>query len=120
MKDMVLAAVINVFWMIWHYRNKLRFENRKTTFHQVINLIVAQVSMIENFSRGTMSSSVSELSILRAFSVSGHMSLPPTITKVTWLPPPCNWIKCNLDGAACGVPGGLLVGLSLDTIDILS
>lgn len=62
-----------------------------------------------------MSNSITELGILKAFSVNIHARKAPSIKQVDWQPPNCGWIKCNSDGAARGNPsyaacGGLFRG----------
>lgn len=68
-------------------------------------MIIANTSLSGNLSKGSMSSSISEFSLLKAFSVSCHVSKAPSITQVDWIPPPCGWVKCDTDEAARGSPG---------------
>lgn len=68
-------------------------------------MVIAKVSLSSNLSNGFMSTSVSELIMLKAFRVNGHPNKAPKIKQVTWHPPICNMIKCNSDGAAKGFPG---------------
>lgn len=91
-KDIILAAVLNIVWMFWHCRNKLRFHNKVVHYRSAISSIIAQVSLVGHFSIGTMSSSIAEFTILRSFFVSGHVAHAPSIKEVIWVPPTCNWV----------------------------
>lgn len=107
MKDTVLAAVINSICMIWCCRNKLRFEDKRINVSSCINNVIAAVHLVGMSSKGTMSSSIRDFSILKAFNISSHACRAPRITEVTWILPPCNcnWVKCDSDGASRGNPG---------------
>lgn len=48
--DMKLAAVINSLWFIWFNRNKIRFDNKAFNLWSISNMIVAAVSLSDNFS----------------------------------------------------------------------
>lgn len=105
LQEVISAAVVIVIWTIWYCRNKLRFDNKSCTFQSAINLIVSNVSLSGNLGKGILSSSIQDLLILRAFNIAGRPIRAPSIIQVNWLPPLCNWTKCNTDGAAKGSPG---------------
>lgn len=104
-RDLVLAAIINVFWEVWCCRNQLRFQNKSIPLNLAIDNVIASVSLAGSLSKGHMSSSIDEFSILKFFSVYGHVNCAPAIKEVIWSPPPCHWVKCNTDGAARGALG---------------
>ena len=52
-----------------------------------------------------MYNSQDELLILHNLGISGKARRSPSIIPVIWKPPPQNWIKVNIDGAAKGAPG---------------
>lgn len=109
-KDIVLAAVLNIFSVIWHCRNKLRFDNKLVPIRMAINMVAAAVLLTGDLSQGDMSSSVSDLMLLRTFTIVGHVGRPPSTKEVAWCPPPCYWIKCNSDGATGGASGMAVCG----------
>lgn len=65
----IIAVILNILGMIWHCRNKLRFENKEISKKSVINSIAAAVSLTGNLSSGGMSSLLAEFRILKAFVV---------------------------------------------------
>lgn len=104
-QEVVTAAVVNIIWIIWYCRNKLRFENQCLPLQLAKNIVVSNVYLSGKLSNGTMSSSVNDLLVLKAFSLQGRPRRAPNILQVIWSPPQCNWVKCNTDGAAKGCPG---------------
>lgn len=62
------------------------------------------------FSMGFTSNSLEDFKILKAFNVDGKVDKAPKIITVYWIPPYCNWIKCNTDGSARGSPGHAACG----------
>lgn len=72
---------------------------------RAISLISSSVRLSGVHSKGSASSSLEELRILKAFGIVAHLNKAPSIKQVVWLPPPYLWTKCNTDGAARGVPG---------------
>lgn len=103
--DIIVAGIINIFWTIWHCRNKIKFDNKVIPISSALNLIIASVSLAGKFSSGTMSNSIFDFKLLKQFSVEGHPRHAPSIKQVSRHPPLCNWVKCNTDGAAKGSPG---------------
>lgn len=103
--DVVVARIINVLGIIWYSRNQAKFNSKCISLHSVKVLVISNVSLYGNSSRGIMSTSVSELVMMKGLWVNGHPSKAPRIKQVTWYPPICNTIKCNCDGAAKGFPG---------------
>lgn len=103
--EVVYAIVVRCFWGIWHCRNRLRFEDYKIDFRSIINCISASVSLAGNCSKGFSSNSIADFCLLKACGVETKPRKSPAIIEVIWIPPPCYWIKCNMDGAAKGSPG---------------
>lgn len=111
-QDVVAASIINVFWVVWHCRNKIRFDNKKIPYKTAINLIIANVSLTGNCSSGYMTNSMQEFVILKAFYVACKPYPTLSMKEVIWISPPCYWVKFNTDGAAKGAPGPLVVAFS--------
>lgn len=97
---MISVAIINVIWIIWYSRNKIRFQNSSVRIAAARNMVIAAVSTSGKLTGGSMYNSVEELSILHFFKVPGHSSKGPIIKQVNWYPPLCSWFKCNIDGAS--------------------
>lgn len=57
-KNVILAAVINAFWVIWYSKNMIRFENIKIPLKAVLILIVANISLAGNCSSRHVNSSM--------------------------------------------------------------
>lgn len=109
-KDVVVAGIINYVRIIWHYRNKLLFNDKLITFQAAINMVIANVSLTGNLSSGHMASSIQDFCILKSFGVNGRPAKDQIIKQVNWFPPLCNWVKCNTDGAAGGATGPAACG----------
>lgn len=105
MQDIILSSVIHVLWFIWHVRNMQRFEDRNISLDQVKNRVLAAACLTGNLSYDFMHNNITEFAVLFKFKVAGHPSRAPRIKQVTWHPPPCSWIKCNIYGAVRGSPG---------------
>lgn len=103
--DVILFAIIHVFWFIWVSRNKARFDNFRHSTISIRHLVSAAVALSGSLSAGSMSNSMEEFAILKAFKIKGHVSRASKTTQVSWIPPPCGWVKCNTDGASRGNPG---------------
>lgn len=104
-QDVILSSIINVIWVVWYCRNKLRFDNKLISFHAATNLVRANVSLFGFISSGVASSSMQEFTFLIFFSVDVKPPKAPRIKEVCWFPSSRFWIKCNTDGAARGCPG---------------
>lgn len=102
--DVIRACIINVFWAIWFCRNRNRFENKQIHFKTAIAMIIANVALTGNLSKGSMSS-IQDFSILKSFDIVCKPGSTEAIMQVNWFPPSCNWVKCNIDGAAKGTHG---------------
>lgn len=72
LKDVIVAAIINILWVIWSCRNKVRFDNKKASFQSAISIIYASISLSGNLSKKQLSSSIEELTIQNSFGVAGH------------------------------------------------
>ncbi|MCH90106.1 ribonuclease H protein, partial [Trifolium medium] len=69
------------------------------------SMITANASFSGNNTKATACASLVEFRILKAFNVLLHPPNAPSIKEVFWSPPIANWVKCNTDGAAIGIPG---------------
>lgn len=55
-KDVILAAITNVVWIIWKWRNMLRFDNKRPSFQAGVNLVNANISLTGQANKGCLSS----------------------------------------------------------------
>lgn len=106
----MIASIIKIVWQIWTRRNKLRFENLSTGLHAAINFVKENAALTSNHTPAHMFSIVEELSLLKAFKIRCHPRCTPKIKEVTWIPPKCGRLKCNIDDSAKGYPGPASVG----------
>lgn len=61
-KDIDLATVINIFWVIWHCQNQCRFKNKIISQGHAISLVKAASHMSGSYSKGVMANSMVDLS----------------------------------------------------------
>ncbi|XP_019455084.1 PREDICTED: uncharacterized protein LOC109356206 [Lupinus angustifolius] len=105
LKQVLISSIVNSIAVIWHCRNKSRFDNLTINFAQAIQMIKLNTSFTGNFTKLCAKPSLLEFSILRAFQVNGKYSKAPAISEVNWAMPLMGWVKINTDGAAKGSPG---------------
>lgn len=105
LKDLISAAIINIIWVIWFARNKIKFDDKIIPVRTAISIIKASSALTGNLSKNTMQVVDKEINILHLFGASLHPCKAPLIIKVDWIPPCCGWIKVNTDGAAKGSYG---------------
>jgi len=99
-KIAVTAAIVNIIYSIWFYRNQARFHSKVTHWRLVINGKISNVALSGNNTSKTSNSSVRDLLILKKFNIKIHAPKAPVIKEVIWQPPIANWVKCNTDGAS--------------------
>jgi ribonuclease HI len=109
-RDLIIATVINIFWLIWKCRNNIRFNDVYPNFPRDLIYLKSLIYQAATHSKGHMFSSIHEFSIIKHFGVVCHPPPPPSIRQVNWVRPPYNWIKCNTDGASRGSPGASACG----------
>ena len=109
-KVVIQAILVNIFHVIWYVRNQSRFSNKKIHWRVAINLIVANVSLSGNNTSKAACNSITEFSILKTFNIAIHPPKAPRIIEVLWHPLIFDWIKCNTDGAASGIPSKAACG----------
>lgn len=110
LKDMIIAAIVNIVWGIWYARNKCRFDNKLIPFKSITSMISVDIRRTGTITHGTMFSSIAEFKILKHFSIPCHARAAPIIKQIEWIPPMCYWFKCNTDGAKKDLQGRPLVG----------
>ena len=101
----IIAAIINIFNIIWFCRNNYRFNNTKPNLNAAITKIISDVSLAGNSTKAVTGPSINDFKILKAFRVNTHHPNAPKVTEVIWHPPILQWIKFNTDGASLGNPG---------------
>lgn len=52
LKDVILASIVNVFWIIWYCGNKLRYDNKQVPFRSAISIAAASIYLSGNLSKG--------------------------------------------------------------------
>lgn len=82
MKTILVVGIINILWVIWQCRNRVRFLDQKVQPTIAINQVIASTSHTGNLTAEHMFSSVEELSILKIFRVASHPRTAPKITQV--------------------------------------
>ncbi|XP_058726868.1 uncharacterized protein LOC131598268 [Vicia villosa] len=102
--SVVKAGLVGVFYQVWIARNHARFEDKQIHWKHCISLTVAQLQMIGNNANKTSNSSISNFTVLKNFNISIRPSKALTTMNVLWTPPLHGWLKCNVDGVACGFP----------------
>jgi len=110
-KVVIHASLVNIIHIIWFVRNQHRFSDKKIHWKTAINLIIANVSLFGNKTGKTACNSISEFSILKAFNITIHPPKAPKIIEALWQPPLLDWIKCNTNGAASGIPSMAACGI---------
>lgn len=104
LKDIFVAVVINTTWFIWISRNNARFQKVPFSKAHILCEIVVDVSLSGNLPKGFMHNTMFGFFVFQVFRVSGHPPRAPRILQVSWSPPLPGWYKCNIDGAARGMP----------------
>ncbi|XP_019431934.1 PREDICTED: uncharacterized protein LOC109339025 [Lupinus angustifolius] len=105
LKQVLISAVVNSIAIIWHCRNKSRFDNIIINSAQAIQMIKMNTSFTGNFTNLCAKPSLLEFSILRAFKINARYNKAPAISEIIWVVPSLGWVKINSDGAAKGSPG---------------
>ncbi|XP_019432259.1 PREDICTED: uncharacterized protein LOC109339299 [Lupinus angustifolius] len=105
LQQVLISTIVNSIAVIWHCRNKSRFDNLNINSAQAIQMIKLNTSFTGNFTKLCAKPSLLEFSILRAFQVTAKYNKAPTISEVNWAMPLMGWVKINTDGAAKGSPG---------------
>jgi ribonuclease HI len=109
-RDLIIAAIINILWLIWRCRNNIRFNDIQPSFPRDLIYLKSLIHQAASHSKGHMFSSIHEFAIIKHFGVICHHPPAPSIKQVNWLRPPSNWVKCNTDGASRGSPGASACG----------
>jgi hypothetical protein len=104
-KISITAAIIYILNTIWLCRNNLRFNNIKPNLNSITSSIIANVSLVGNYSKLVVGPSISDFEILKFFKIVIHHPRPARIIEVLWSPPLVGWFKCNTDGTSMGNPG---------------
>ncbi|XP_019459917.1 PREDICTED: uncharacterized protein LOC109359677 [Lupinus angustifolius] len=104
-KEVVVAAIINIVSAIWYCRNKARFDDAKTTTSKAISRIIRETSLFGNTSKLYSNPSLQKLVFLKMLKVDINHYKALAIVEVIWLSPSLGWTKINTDGAAHGSPG---------------
>lgn len=98
-KSLWMTAVISCFWVIWHSRNSVIFEDMF-----ILNFISLRVVLKSMKEVGFCSNSQFELFALRLLFVSLIPRKYVSFVTVAWQPSSQGWMKFNIDGFALGAP----------------
>ncbi|OVA10817.1 Ribonuclease H domain [Macleaya cordata] len=104
-KELLLNALINVLWVIWHCQNEARFNNKVISPLAATHMISSFVSKGGILGKGVMKNNLSDLFILRHFRLAARPRRAPSIIQVNWALPLAGWIKINTNGSSHGNPG---------------
>lgn len=66
-KNLSIAGVISVFWLIWKVRNQIIFDDASFSLQQVILLLWHCIQEVDNLDSETMENIVTDLMILKTF-----------------------------------------------------
>jgi hypothetical protein len=80
--DLIIAAVINILWLIWNCRNNIRFNDVHPNFPRDLIYLKSLIYQAASHSKGHMFSYIHEFSIIKHFGVACHPPPPPSITQV--------------------------------------
>jgi ribonuclease HI len=109
-KISITATIIFILNTIWLCRNNLRFNNIKPNFNSITSSIIANVSLVGNYSKLVAGPSISDFEIMKFFKIDIHHPRLARIIEVLWSPPLVGWFKCNTDGTSLGNPGSAACG----------
>jgi ribonuclease HI len=109
-KVTILAAIINLLYTIWIFRNKARFHDIPVNWRSAVSMISINTAMTGNNTRKLSSNSIRDFTILKRFNITIHQPKTNFLKEVFWHPPLVDWIKCNIDGASSGNPGKAACG----------
>ncbi|XP_019442304.1 PREDICTED: uncharacterized protein LOC109347026 [Lupinus angustifolius] len=82
LQQVLISAIVNSIAVIWHCRNKSRFDNLHINSAQAIQMIKLNTSFTSNFTKLCAKPSLQEFSILRAFQVTAKYNKAPAISEV--------------------------------------
>ncbi|KAF1879102.1 hypothetical protein Lal_00047774 [Lupinus albus] len=103
-KEVIVACILSIFNIVWHCRNKIRFNGLNLSLNQALSRIKVDTALCGKFSRLKAKPYLLEFSILRTLNVPLNYSNAPSIIEVIWFPLTLGRIKVNIDGAAHGYP----------------
>ncbi|WJX41072.1 hypothetical protein P8452_28481 [Trifolium repens] len=109
-RDIIIASIVNIIWLVWKCRNNIRFNDILPNFPRDLIYLKSLIYQAASHSKGHMFSSIQEFSVIKYFGANCHPPPPPSIKQVNWIRPPFNWVKCNTDGASRGSPGASSCG----------
>ncbi|KAF1879352.1 hypothetical protein Lal_00005818 [Lupinus albus] len=69
LKEVIVAYILSTFYTVWHYRNKIRFDDLTISLNQVISRIKVDTALCGKFSNLKAMTSLFEFSILWALNV---------------------------------------------------
>ncbi|XP_058726342.1 uncharacterized protein LOC131597680 [Vicia villosa] len=103
-KVVLLAVVICIISKIWKARNVRRFEDKNIIWSSLINEVKIEVAFSGNNTPKVGSNSIMDFKLLNYFNIKVHPPNEVYVKEFLWHPPILQWIKCNTDGAASGIP----------------
>ncbi|WCJ18474.1 Retrovirus-related Pol polyprotein from type-1 retrotransposable element R2 [Euphorbia peplus] len=99
-----LAAILNGFWLLWHFRNLAIFEDIPPVLYNLLRQLWAFLREIDKNNSCSSSNSMKDFHVLRQLGLSVRPSRAPKIIGISWKPPSSGWLKVNTDGSALGAP----------------
>jgi len=71
LKDIRIAACINIFWIIWKMRNNAKYDT-PITLSTSFSILNSNCKMVGNISRGTMHNNIEDFIVIKIFNVNVH------------------------------------------------
>ncbi|KAL8535868.1 hypothetical protein ACS0TY_011493 [Phlomoides rotata] len=97
-------------WMVWDQRNRYIFYGTQVRISATLASFWAHMREGNFGNLGHMHNLTFDLEVLYNFGISGKPSKAPSIIRIRWQLPPCDFMKINTDGGTAGAPGdGLLL-----------
>ncbi|KAI5413783.1 hypothetical protein KIW84_058070 [Lathyrus oleraceus] len=92
------VAAIFLLNQIWMARNDIKYNNRRISIIDSINMINTQVKISGDNTSKNSFIFVEDFTTLKDFSVTIRPPKATNIKEVLWSPPNLEWTKCNCDG----------------------
>lgn len=106
-RDLWIAAILSVIWIVWTECNLVIFENKAPNIFTCLRSLWLSIIEAGLLTTGTMYNTMEERRILSQLGISPRTPRDPNIISVKWFHPMPGWLKINTDGSfAAGRAGG--------------
>ncbi|WCJ25726.1 hypothetical protein M5689_007590 [Euphorbia peplus] len=100
-----LAAIINGFWLIWHFRNLATFDDTPPVFFTILRQLWAFLREVDKNNSGSSLNSMKDFHILRQLGLRAQPFRVSRIIGISWKPPALGWLNVDMDDSTLGAPG---------------